>query len=36
VRLASNVLLWQHGRLIVRIEGSRSLRDALALARSLR
>jgi hypothetical protein len=36
VRLAGNVLLWQHGPLIVRIEGSRSLRDALALARSLK
>ena len=36
VRLAGNVLLWQHGSLTVRIEGARSLRDALALARSLR
>jgi hypothetical protein len=36
VRLAGNVLLWQHGSLTVRIEGARSLHDALALARSLR
>jgi hypothetical protein len=36
VRLAGNVLLWQHGSLTVRIEGARSLRDALNLARSLR
>jgi hypothetical protein len=36
VRLAGNVLLWQHGSLTVRIEGARSLREALALARSLR
>jgi hypothetical protein len=36
VRLAGNVLLWQHGRLTLRIEGARSLRDALAVARSLR
>lgn len=36
VRLAGNVLLWQHGQLTLRIEGARSLRDALAVARSLR
>ena len=36
VRLAGNVLLWQRGSLTVRIEGARSLGDALALARSLR
>jgi hypothetical protein len=36
VRLAGNVLLWQHGSLTLRIEGARSLSDALALARSLR
>jgi hypothetical protein len=36
VRLAGNVLLWQRGRLTLRIEGARSLSDALALARSLR
>jgi hypothetical protein len=35
VRLAGNVLLWQRGPLTLRIEGARSLRDALALARSL-
>jgi hypothetical protein len=36
VRRAGRVLLWQHGGLILRIEGARSLADALALARSLR
>jgi len=36
VRLAGNVLLWQRGSLTLRIEGARSLNDALALARSLR
>lgn len=36
VRLAGNVLLWQRGPLTLRIEGARSLSDALALARSLR
>lgn len=36
VRLAGNVLLWQHGPLTLRIEGARSLRDALTVARSLR
>ena len=36
VRLAGNVLLWQRGSLTLRIEGARSLSDALALARSLR
>jgi hypothetical protein len=36
VRLAGNVLLWQRGTLTLRIEGARSLRDALAVARSLR
>jgi hypothetical protein len=36
VRLAGNVLLWQHGSLTLRIEGARSLRAALAVARSLR
>lgn len=35
LHVAGNVLLWQQGRLIVRIEGARSLRSALALARSL-
>ena len=36
VRLAGNVLLWQRGPLSLRIEGARSLSDALALANSLR
>jgi hypothetical protein len=36
LHVAGNVLLWQQGRLILRIEGVRSLREALALARSLR
>lgn len=36
IRLEGNVLLWQYGRLILRIEGARSLRAALALATSLR
>jgi hypothetical protein len=36
VRLAGNVLMWQQGPLTVRIEGSRTLAQALALARSLR
>jgi hypothetical protein len=36
VRLAGNVLIWQQGALIVRIEGTHKLSDALALARSLR
>lgn len=35
VRLANHVLLWQHGRLIVRIENADSLVAALALARTL-
>lgn len=36
IRLAGNVLLWQHGPLTLRIEGARSLESALDLARSLR
>jgi hypothetical protein len=36
VRLEGNVLIWQHGRLILRIEGASSLPAALALAKSLR
>ena len=36
VRLAGNVLLWQHGPLTLRIEGVRRLQQALALARELR
>jgi hypothetical protein len=35
VHLAGDVLLWEQRGLIVRIEGARSLREALALARSL-
>ena len=36
VRLAGNVLLWQRGSLTLRVEGARSLAEALAIARSLR
>jgi hypothetical protein len=36
VRLAGNVLIWQQGPLVVRIEGTRTLAQALAIARSLR
>jgi hypothetical protein len=36
VRLAGNVLIWQHKRVIVRIEGTHTLAQALAIARSLR
>ncbi len=36
VRLAGNVLIWQQGALTVRIEGTRTLAQALAIARSLR
>jgi hypothetical protein len=36
VRLAGNVLIWTQGPLTIRIEGSRTLAEALALARSLR
>jgi len=36
VRLAGNVLVWQQGALTVRIEGTRTLAQALALARTLR
>ncbi len=36
VRLAGNVLLWQQGRLTIRIEGIRTLGQGLALARTLR
>jgi hypothetical protein len=36
VRLAGNVLIWQQGPLIVRIEGTHTLAQALAIARSLR
>lgn len=36
VRLAGNVLMWQQGPVTVRIEGTRTLGQALAIARSLR
>jgi hypothetical protein len=36
VRLAGNVLMWQQGPLTIRIEGTRTLGQARALARSLR
>lgn len=36
VRLAGNVLIWQQGGVIVRIEGTHTLAQALAIARSLR
>ncbi len=36
VRLARNVLLWQHGALTVRLEGDVSVREALLIARSFR
>jgi hypothetical protein len=36
VRLAGNVLIWQQGQLTIRIEGTRTLAQARALARSLR
>jgi hypothetical protein len=36
VRLAGNVLIWQQGPLIIRIEGTHTLARALTLARSLR
>jgi hypothetical protein len=36
VRLAGNVLMWQQGALTIRIEGTRTLAQGLALARSLR
>ena len=36
VRLAGNVLIWQQEPLIVRIEGTHTLAEALAIARSLR
>jgi hypothetical protein len=36
VRLAGNVLIWQQGPLTIRVEGTRTLAQALALARSLR
>lgn len=36
VRLAGNVLLWEHGDVTLRLESALSLRDALALASSVR
>ncbi len=36
VRLAGNVLVWGQGPVIVRIEGTRTLAEALAIARTLR
>jgi hypothetical protein len=36
VRLAGNVLLWEQGPLTLRIEGTRTLAQALAIARALR
>ncbi len=36
VRFAGNVLIWQQGPVIVRIEGTHTLAQALMLARSLR
>jgi hypothetical protein len=36
VRLAGNVLMWQQGPLTIRLEGTRTLTQARAVARSLR
>lgn len=36
VRTAGNVLLWRRGDLLLRLEGPRSKREALAIARSVR
>jgi hypothetical protein len=36
VRVAGNVLIWQHRSVTIRIEGTRTLGQALAVARSLR
>jgi hypothetical protein len=35
VRLAGNVLLWQHGAVTVRIEGRISMERAITVARSM-
>jgi hypothetical protein len=35
VRLAGNVLIWQHGRVTVRMEGRISLGRALKIAQSM-
>lgn len=36
IRLAGNVLIWDQGRVTIRVEGTHALTQALALARSLR
>ena len=36
VRLARDVLLWEHGRLTLRLEGKLTLAQALRIARSFR
>jgi hypothetical protein len=36
IRLAGNVLIWQQGSVTLRIEGTRTVAQALAVARSLR
>lgn len=36
VRTAGDVLLWHHGELLLRMEGARSEREALRIARSVR
>lgn len=36
LRLAGNTLVWERGPLTLRLEGARSMRQALAVARSLR
>ncbi|HKP19789.1 MAG TPA: hypothetical protein VJT84_15035 [Gaiellaceae bacterium] len=36
IRLARNVLLWEHGRLTLRLEGDLTLGEALRIARSFR
>jgi hypothetical protein len=35
LRLASNTLLWERGGLVMRLEGARTLREALFIARSV-
>jgi hypothetical protein len=35
VRLAGAVLLWERGGLVLRLEGARTLGEALRIARSL-
>ena len=36
VRLARDVLVWEHGNLTLRIEGELTLREALKIAKSFR